>query len=324
MIRRRTEPYETKTGHERWLVSYSDFITLLFAFFVMMYSVSQVSEEKYRVLSTTLASAFEGRVPVDAQLKARLDRQAAGAIAGISPTASSPDTHTIAAQLQKSLVQMANPGDVSIRASAEWVEIEVNASLLFPSASAEPSGEAQRMFQQVAGVLAAVPNAVEVSGHTDDVPIQTARFASNWELSAARASSVVRLLARYGVQPTRLAAVGYGEFRPVASNEDELGRAQNRRVVLKVSRLSEQVQTPIPMQTFNPSEWVFGPAPSATETAASERSPFEISPSGAGPSESNDSGVSRKDAEGQNIAPVRLDNGGLLFTSDPELPRHSR
>lgn len=312
MIRRRTTTHETKTGHERWLVSYSDFITLLFAFFVVMYSVSHVSEEKYRVLSSTLSNAFEGKVPVDAKVAANLHNTAArglGAITGLSPFTSSVGTQSIAAQLQQSLTQVANPDAVSIRATSEWLEIEIKANVLFDSASAEPSSEAQRIFRQVAAVLAAVPNPVEVAGHTDDLPIYTPQFKSNWELSAARASSVVRLLARGGVDPKRMAAVGYGEFRPIADNTNERERAQNRRVVLRVARVSEQA--PVPMQTFNPAEWVFGGAGEGESEGDASSTRAELAPSADA-------------ADSDNVAPVRLDHGGLLFTSDPELPRQSR
>lgn len=310
MIRRRTDTYETKTGQERWLVSYSDFITLLFAFFVVMYSVSQVSEEKYRVLSSTLSSAFDGKVPVDAILAERLqtiEPTDTDAITGISPFARSPTTQDIAKQLQQALVKLANPADVSIRATADWVEIEIKANLLFDSASADPSSEAQNIFRQVAGVLAEVPNPVEVAGHTDDIPINTAQFQSNWELSSARASSVVRLLAQGGIEPVRLSAVGYGEFRPVVGNSDAAERAQNRRVVLKVSRSNEQTPVLAPMQSFDPAALVFGEAPS-------DAVPTEQSVA----AESSD--ISDTDNR-PPVAPVRLNHGGLLFTSDPELPR---
>lgn len=316
MIRRRAEHYETKTGHERWLVSYSDFITLLFAFFVMMYSVSQVSEEKYRVLSSTLASAFEGKVPVDAAVQERLAAPGdtdLGAITGTSPFAIAPSTKAIASQIQELMVNLANPNDVSIRATEEWVEIEVNANLLFPSARAEPSREAEDIFRKVAAVLANVPNEVEVSGHTDDVPIATAQFKSNWELSAARASSVVRLLAQGGVDPARLAAVGYGEFRPVADNNNEQGRAKNRRVVVKVARHVDPGVIPVPVQTFNPSEAVFGESDASTgkPSEVDVREPLEedVTPA-------SEAGVP------ESVEPVRLNHGGLLFSSDPELPRN--
>lgn len=300
MVRRRIERYETKTGHERWLVSYSDFVTLLFGFFVVMYSVSHVSEQKYRVLSTTLASAFEGKVPVDKSVQNPMqtlqsqNHSDQGAIAGLSPFAAASSSKMIAVQIQESLLSSANPDNIAIRATEEWVEIEINAKLLFASGKAEPSDEAQEIFRRIAAVLASVPNEVEVSGHTDDQPIQTAQFKSNWELSAARAASVVRLLAQGGVEPARMAAVGYGEFRPVADNQTEPGRAENRRVVVTVARHVEANALPSPMQMFNPSDLSFSAPNNAPETG--DRTP-------------------------DVIEPVRLNSGGLLFSRDPDLPR---
>ena len=320
MIRRRSEPYETKTGHERWLVSYSDFITLLFAFFVVMYSVSQVSEQKYRILSDTLSSAFEGKIPVDPKNKETLEHQAQndlGTVSGISPDAISDQNKMIASKIQQTLVNLANPDDVTISATEDWVEIEVNANLLFPSAKADPSNEAKDIFKKMAVILSAVPNEIEVSGHTDNIPIRTTQFRSNWELSAARASSVVRLLAEGGVSPTRLSAVGYGEFRPEASNDAEQGRAKNRRVVLRVAR---QVQEPKPLPLIlDPTSLRFG------EQREQEMLPPTLLMPNPESQIDNESGTDldrdEVNARSDDIEPVRLQNGGLLFSSDPDLPR---
>lgn len=303
MIRRHREEITTKTGNERWLVSYSDLVTLLFAFFVVMYSVSQVNSEKYRVLASTLSQTFAGEVPANVQAQQPLRESEA-----YNDTPPALDTAAIAHQLQNSLLQRLAAEDIAVRATQDWVEIDLNANLLFDSASAEPNAEARQIFADVAAVLAQLPNPVEVSGHTDDRPINNAQFASNWELSSARATAVVHLLATGGLDPRRLAAVGYGEFRPVAPNSDEQGRAQNRRVVLTVARYIEPPQV----------------APLATLTAAStlaEPSPAEPSAPTSPPS---------ADAAGANdlppaeLAPVRLDHGGLLFSSDPELPRNGQ
>lgn len=303
MIRRRVDTTTTKTGNERWLVSYSDLVTLLFAFFVVMYSVSQVNSEKYRVLSATLAETFQGKVPVDAQVKVQLDRLAVDRAGAASSSKAVPtDTLAIAELLHAQLQGKVAVADMRISASEEWVEIDLNANLLFSSASAEPSAEARQIFADVAVALAPLPNFVEVAGHTDAQPIETSQYASNWELSSARATAVVRLLAQGGVHPQRLAAVGYGEFRPTADNNTADGRAQNRRVVLKVARHSGVAPTTVGLQSI---------ATSATTTAATaEELPAEKQPSPTPESPQN-----------QDIAPVRLDNGNLLFSSDPELPR---
>lgn len=296
--RRRAELHETKTGHERWLVSYSDFITLLFGFFVVMYSVSQVSEQKYRALSDTLANVFEGHVPVESRIDDVLDQYPldnTGSVSGISPKLNLIDTQTLAKDLQELLVHLVEMQDISISATEQWVEIDVDANLLFASASADPSEEAKLIFKQVAGLLAPYDNEIEVAGHTDNLPISTSQFASNWELSAARSVSVVRLLQEQGVAPSRLSAVGFGEFRPVEDNATTQGRTRNRRVVLKVAR-------------HQPSFQQYPLRQNATEV------PTEITPA-----ESASVDQAKPDPA---IEPVRLKNGGLLFTSDPELPRN--
>jgi chemotaxis protein MotB len=125
---------------------------------------------------------------------------------------------------------------LSVRGNELWVEIEMNSSLLFPSGDAVPNDVAFTLIEKVARILAPYGNPVHVEGFTDNQPIATAQFPSNWELSTARAASIVRMLSMEGVAPGRLAAVGYGEFQPVADNATAEGRARNRRVVLVISR----------------------------------------------------------------------------------------
>ncbi len=291
MIRHRKPHHEVKTGHERWLVSYADFITLLFGFFVVMYSVSQVSDQKYRVLSETLAEVFEGKVPVDAQIKEVLDqfpRDQLGHISGLSPQMEEVDTEVLASDIAQSLVQLVKSGQVSILALDDAVEINMNANALFASGSADPSDHAKLTFKKLAEHLAPLNYAVEVSGHTDNVPIRTAQFANNWALSSARALAIVSLLDSGGVMPEQLKASAFGEFQPIADNGTEAGRAKNRRVVLTVTKPQ--------------------PSPDAPDNAIEVESVPEKAPDAPIPS------------DGQ-VAPVRLDNGGLLFTSDPDLPR---
>lgn len=125
---------------------------------------------------------------------------------------------------------------LTVRGNELWIEIELNSSLLFPSGDAVPNEAAFILINKVAKILAPYENPVHVEGFTDNLPINTSQFPSNWELSAARAASIVRMLAMDGVKESRLAAVGYGEFQPVADNATAEGRARNRRVVLVVSR----------------------------------------------------------------------------------------
>jgi chemotaxis protein MotB len=314
MIRRREEHYESKTGHERWLVSYADFITLLFGFFVVMYSVSQVSEQKYRVLSDTLASVFEGNsaLPVDSDEmldQYPLDQQ--GKISGLSPQVNLVDTEILAKELEDALVHLVDPKQVSITATEDWVQIDLNANLLFTSGSADPSDQARNIFRDIAAKLAPYDNQIEVSGHTDNVPIRTAKFQSNWELSAARASSVVRLLADNGVKPEQLSAVGNGEFRPIADNATEEGRSANRRVVLMVARHAVERPVVTPDVITQPGESNPIRPPMLPDSALPEQKlpdQSEVTPPGNIP------------IADPAFQPVRLKDGGLLFTADPEKP----
>ncbi|MFN2308659.1 MAG: flagellar motor protein MotD [Gammaproteobacteria bacterium] len=312
----RRPKHEEHENHERWLVSYADFITLLFAFFVVMYSVSSVNEGKYRVLSDSLTAAFrvtphsmapvqvgnqkpaetsgELMIPGSSSLislpvpvlasptppilparetkdsKDAKDGPAARGVADSGQEASGQEASGQEASGQEASGQQASdtqppdvaelpagarPGSmmdeiadllvealsdmirddlISVRRDSRWLEVEINSSILFPSGSAQLAQTAAPMLKELADILAAFPNPLHVEGFTDTLPIRTAQFPSNWELSAARAASVVHLFARSGIAPERMAALGYGEYKPIADNGTPEGRAQNRRVVLVI------------------------------------------------------------------------------------------
>jgi len=219
-------------SHERWLVSYADFITLLFAFFVVMYAISSVNEGKYRVLGDAIGTAFRSGGPA----------APAGQLVAIRPVLSGE--RTLARQRERSaatdraltaaLASFSAQGQVRVLRSARGTTVEIGAGALFAPGQAALREESRQILASLAETLKRGEQPVEVEGHTDDSPIRTAQFPSNWELSAARAGSVVRVLAENGVPPARLAAIGYGEFRPVASNTTEEGRSRNRRVSVTV------------------------------------------------------------------------------------------
>lgn len=245
MARRRHQ--EEHENHERWLVSYADFITLLFAFFVVMYSISSINEGKYKILSETLVGVFNQPdrsvkpIPVGEE-KPRTteqDRSMAEESARSQTAIDDPGAdplQEIAQSMRDAFGDLIKSDQLSVRGNELWVEIEMNSSLLFPSGDAIPNDVAFTLIEKVARILAPYGNPVHVEGFTDNLPIATAQFPSNWELSTARAASIVRMLAVEGVAPERLAAVGYGEFQPVADNATAEGRARNRRVVLVISR----------------------------------------------------------------------------------------
>ncbi len=237
---------------ERWLVSYADFITLLFGFFVVMYSVSSVNEGKYKVLSDTLIGVFnapqQSLDPITVG-EATLAVVPVDTDAVIPPPVTESPRHrtddgehrraslrAMSEQLAIEFDELIQQGVVTMETSDEWLELSLRDSLLFSSGDAEPHYDAFAVIEKIAGVLASRDNAVRVEGFTDNLPIRSGSFPSNWELSTARASAVVRMLAMEGIAPERMAAVGYGEFQPVARNDTEEGRKRNRRVVLLISR----------------------------------------------------------------------------------------
>ncbi|MFP4130636.1 MAG: flagellar motor protein MotD [Thiohalospira sp.] len=244
----RKKPPEEPENLERWLVSYADFITLLFAFFVVMYSISQVNEGKYRILSDTLNSAFQ----TDARTMSPIQMGDPGMAANspemqqtnsIGRTTSAVDADQMASPAERAVAEMKenvdeemepliDEGLLSVSEDKNFVEIEIDTSSLFESGGAKPTEAGVPILEAIGNILEPLPFPVKVEGHTDNRPIETDRYPSNWELSAARAASVVRLLASGGVESSRLSAVGYGEQRPVADNDTADGREENRRVVL--------------------------------------------------------------------------------------------
>jgi chemotaxis protein MotB len=240
MARRRHE--EEHENHERWLVSYADFITLLFAFFVVMYAISTLSESKYKVLSDSLLQAFRHDRVVTAQTTglAPINRTNPG-----PPRKAQRPTNVVRIQQEQKLLSIAQKitdalralmqsGQVKLTQLPHGLAVEINASVLFAPGQANLQPDVVPSLVDVAHTLAGVDNVVHIEGHTDNLPIQTPLYPSNWELSGARASSVVRLFAANGVDPARLRAVGFAENHPVDTNDTAEGRQRNRRVTLLI------------------------------------------------------------------------------------------
>ena len=273
----RKRHHEEHENHEAWAIPYGDLVTLLLAFFVVMYAISNVNEGKYRVLSDSLVAAFQGSPktlePVqvgEKQVGSGADiamsvvqqgmlqgqprsllvvNQDAGTelhqFGGDSEVPGPPPEHLPSAETTRQLQQVANQVEnamsdlvardlVVVRRHDFWVEVEIRTDILFPSGSATLSSAAIEALDQLAATLVTFPNPMRVEGHTDNRPISTAAFPSNWELSAARAASVVHLFTKRGVDPDRLAVIGLGENRPAVGNDTAEGRNANRRVVLVI------------------------------------------------------------------------------------------
>lgn len=257
----RKKKHEEHENHERWLVSYADFITLLFAFFVVMYSISSVNEGKYRVMSDSLVAAFRSPtkslmpIQVGSIVKAPsgsavelppmapnrlIEKVRRGPVGGGensgagSKGAAQAALHQVANDLAKAFASLIAQDMVVVREGRLWLEVEIRAAVLFDSGSAEVKPGALPVVDQVVDILAGIQNSVRVEGYTDNVPIRTGQYRSNWDLSAARAGSMVHRLLQRGLDPLRLSLAGYGEYRPIDDNASEVGRTRNRRVVLVV------------------------------------------------------------------------------------------
>ena len=258
----RRHKHEEHANHEAWAIPYGDLITLLLAFFVVMYAMSSVNEGKYRVLSDSLVAAFNGapktlepiqvgekqmgpgaELAINIARQPMIESQPRRSIAPIAmaqlpmppdPAGQSEELAGVANEVEQSMSDLIDRELVTVRRHGKWVEVEIKTDILFPSGVATLSPAAEQVLQQLAETLKPFPNAIRVEGHTDNRPISTSAFPSNWELSAARAASVVHLFTRAGMDPARLAVIGLGENRPAQSNATAEGRNANRRVLLVI------------------------------------------------------------------------------------------
>lgn len=232
--RRRTIQEETNT--DRWLVSYADFITLLFAFFVVMYSISSINVGKYRVLSDAMTTAFNPKLGVEIQPGSQLgvSVQRAPIALGAEGQAARKALEDTAMKIKQDMKDLIEQGKITVKGNEKWLEVEINSSILFASAQAKLSPQAKQILSQLSANFRNAPNPLYVSGYTDNIPINTVKYASNWELSAARAASVVRLFAEQGIDPQRMGAIGFGQYRPIVANDSPQNRQRNRRVVIRM------------------------------------------------------------------------------------------
>jgi chemotaxis protein MotB len=248
MARKRYE--EDLENHERWLISYADFMTLLFAFFVVMYAISVVNVGKYKVLSDALGDAFGGRgaaVAPNTAVEQPFTLPNIVARKRLEAMRREKDRLTqLARDLTATLGPLVKEGKVRVTQNSRGVSVEINASVLFAPGDAALTDTSREALSAVAILLKNDPHQVQVEGHTDDVPISNPLFPSNWELSAVRASSVVRLFIDSGMAPARLTAVGHGANLPVATNDTPDGRARNRRVAVTIISALPDVTTEVP------------------------------------------------------------------------------
>jgi chemotaxis protein MotB len=252
----RRPPEKKPANHERWVISYADFTTLLLATFVVMYAVSNVNSSKFQQMAEAFSSAFMGTVPtikaggMAAAEKAPFDNLPSPVRAPIITR--EPQVkhlpHALRQQVERQaeklveayekltqlLASMIREGQVRVTLNSFGVVIDINAIVLFNSGKAELTPAALQLIEQVANVLKDLDYRIQVNGFTDNAPIHSAQFDSNWDLSAARAISVVKRFVLGGIDPKLLVGAGYGEYHPVASNDTLEGMAMNRRVSIVV------------------------------------------------------------------------------------------
>lgn len=248
MARKRNREQEEHENHERWLVSYADFITLLFAFFVVMYAISQVNDGKYRAVSRSIVAAFSSSPQSPQAPKPQVTQQdpavqdaALQQLIALKAAKTEERRRQIRERmrgmtpaLMEAFGTLAKDGQVRVTEGAHGITLEINAGLLFAPGEAALNPAAVPVLGAVAQVLAQAEFPLIVEGHTDNIPISNAMFPSNWELSAVRASSVARLFVENGIVPSRVTAAGFADQRPVTANDSPESRSRNRRVAIQI------------------------------------------------------------------------------------------
>jgi len=240
---------EAEENAERWLISYADFITLLFAFFVVLYSSSSLNISKFKAVSNSINDAFDpadlseetaaamralqgpefksvNRIVEPIEISRLKDRMMALKHAKMNKTEKN---------LNQSLDSLISSGKISITQTGKGVRMDISDSILFDTGSATlNSAEAQSALKEIAKSLITSGQSLEIEGHTDNVPIKKSMFANNWDLSALRATAVLNVFSEAGFPEEHLSAIGYGSSRPIASNDTPEGKAKNRRVSILI------------------------------------------------------------------------------------------
>ncbi len=287
--------HQDHVSHERWLVSYADFITLLFAFFVVLYSSSQVDKRKVGRLALAIQVAFQElgvfetsntKIPLsntepmpfttvqaveNARRSGDMQRFVQPTKGLLAVSANSGSLKDIQEELEKVLAPEIQDRMVSVQARKEGVVVSLREMGFYDSGSATIRPSAMGAIDRLAGVIVPRNETLRIEGHTDNVPIHTSQFPSNWELSTARASQLVGVfIDRYHVMPTRLSAAGYAEFHPVDDNRSAAGRARNRRVDIVILNpvLEERSAILSPGPAVNP---LSGPANSKPNPSSGTR-----------------------------------------------------
>lgn len=234
---------------DRWLLTYADLITLLLAFFIVMYSISRVDAQKFRQVSRALSGALKGGDNLVVKNEDEITLPGSGVF-------KIGHLNRIGQLIENKFLKVVDETGQEAKVSTEITErglvIHIMESALFRMGSAQLEGQARATLDLIAEEIINIPNHIRVEGHTDDIPIKTEKYPSNWELSSARATEVVRyMIETYRLAPDRLSALGYGEFRPLRPNNSFENRAQNRRVDIVVLTM-EMTQAEPTSQFYSP------------------------------------------------------------------------
>ena len=256
---KRKEPAEE--NHERWLVSYADFVTLLFAFFVVMFAHSNMDKDKVQQFAQQFQNHVE-RLPAPAKSAGKAPTKTA-----LSPAMPTHEDLTMAEmkgsieQLEQDLLEEIQQGRIELSLQARGLIMSLPESAFFAPGEASLHPESLKIMTKVAEALTRIPGQIRLEGHTDNKPIRTEMYPSNWQLSAARAITVLRLLSgRYQIDPDRLGAAGYGEFRPLVPNDTAGNRSKNRRVDLVILTKDAAAMEPGERAQNTPAAGAPGPA----------------------------------------------------------------
>lgn len=245
-LRRRRRP-KVKENHDRWLITYSDLITLLMIFFVVMYAMSNINQMKFVSLEQSLATALhkDSQIPLGQssllttpKLSVNSTQTSVGQAKSQTQDTSLDNLYT---QVKGYISQHHLQGNVTIVNQSRGVQITLRDVVLFDTGQATLRPDAQTLLGGLVPFFKSLPNPIVVEGYTDNEPIHTAQFPSNWELSAARATGVVRFLVSQGVSPPRLSEVGYGQYHPIVPNNSPAHRQMNRRVNIVILRNGQPV-----------------------------------------------------------------------------------
>ncbi len=260
--KKHAKPHEEENG-EAWLLPYSDLMTLLLALFIALFAISQTDQKKMADLAQAFSAAFNMGGPsffdkAGPNVGRRSELISDEDQGNQAYMAENQQLEELQKKMQEYIEQNNLDEQLSTQLAEEGLMIRIKERALFPSGSAQLVGQAKSIVPVVSGLLASVPERVVISGHTDNVPINTPQYPSNWELSSSRALNLMKALlaANNGLNPARFSAIGYSEYRPIADNKTEAGKAQNRRVEIFIAR----------NYRFNPEEGKASKQEGATDT----------------------------------------------------------